>query len=569
MSRSPDLEKEVNRWKDKYFEQGEAFDAEKKLATDYAALLQRLLVRVSLAAENVSVELDSELDSLRNAIRDATPENNDLEKRLKRIDDLILTADQAKQDNADKVVAALEKLVEQLLQLDVSRKQKRALKKLAKSLQKRGRDLREYPGILSEYAIQQSEVLQQIVTGEGGSSGFFSRFLGGSEKRDQEAEGNTPADDGMELEVEDEGAEDEVVPGFSAISKHVCATLNHLLDQLSFPSSALRDVERLREQIATELNWYELGPTLDDLANLVVAVVGKGQRDFEKFLLVLDERLSKVQSYLGDSRRADEEMIDQSQKLDRVMRARMTEMSKDLSAVSDLEELKHSITGHLDNITQAMDTFTDVRERHASVKDKELALLKERLQSMEEESKHIRKRLKEERSKALTDALTSLPNREAFDERFSLEYERWKRYRKPAVLVVADVDRFKSVNDNYGHLSGDKVLQIMAKEIQARIRKTDFVARYGGEEFVILLPETEPEVAHEVMDKTREMISRLPFHFRDEKIQITMSFGLAPFAEGCDMEGLFERADSALYKAKDSGRNQVILWQHTEQSPEG
>jgi len=560
MSRSTDLEKEVSRWKDKYFEQGESFEADRKFAEEYAALLQRLLVRVSLAAENVSESLDEELAGLRSAIREATPEKNDLEKRLKRIDALILTADKAKQNNTDRIIAALESMVEQLLSVKLPRKQKSALKKLSRSLQNRGRDWREYPGILSEYAIQQAQVLSSIVDTERQPSGFFSRILGSGSSQTEHTDETQDNTDDLELEVENTAEEDEAIPGFSAISKHIRATLNHLLDQLSFPPSAQKELLRLRQTIETELNWYELGPTLDDLANLVISAVGKGQRDFERFLLVLDERLGKVQSFLSNNQKSEQEFMGKSLELDRVMRARVSEMSKDLSMVSDLEELKFSITGHLDNISQAMDRYAEEHQKHNQEKDEELAALQARLGSMEEESREIRERLKEERSKALTDALTGLPNREAFDERYALEYERWKRYRKPAVLVVGDIDHFKQVNDNYGHLSGDKVLQIMAKEIQARIRKTDFVARYGGEEFVIILPETEPDVARQVMDKTRDMISRLPFHFRDEKIQITMSFGLVPFQDEADQEELFDRADKSLYQAKKAGRNQVILW---------
>ena len=134
--------------------------------------------------------------------------------------------------------------------------------------------------------------------------------------------------------------------------------------------------------------------------------------------------------------------------------------------------------------------------------------------------------------------------------------------------MVADIDFFKKINDNYGHLSGDKVLQIIAKELRNRIRKTDFVARYGGEEFVLLLPETDLETAREVIEKVREMVGRLPFHFRDEHIQITMSFGLIEFKDGAQGSDpreikqaiLFERADEALYRAKANGRNRVELW---------
>ena len=126
MSNASDTRKELERWKDKYFEQNESFEEQKKCAQDYAALLQRILVRVSLAAENVSERLDDELNGLRSAIRNASAEDNDLEERLKRIDKLILASDESKQQNTSQIVQILDQLIEQLLAIKLPRKQKHA-----------------------------------------------------------------------------------------------------------------------------------------------------------------------------------------------------------------------------------------------------------------------------------------------------------------------------------------------------------------------------------------------------------------------------------------------------------
>jgi diguanylate cyclase len=565
MSSSSGNNEELKRWKDKYFEQGESFDEQKKFANDYAALLQRILIRVSLAAENVSEALDQELASLRAAIRNVNPENNDLEKRLKRIDKLILTADESKQQNIDKVVSIMAQLVEQLQSLDIPRKQKSALRKLSKSITKDILGFQDYPGILSEYALLQAETLKTIVSPIKKEAGFFSRLMGSDTASDQSihvSSSDEQTAEDLELETAEEKSDStELAPGFTSIARHIKSTLNNLLDQLSFPESATREVSKLRDQIKDELAWYELGPTLDDLASLIISVIGKGQRDYEAFLMQLDERLIKVQKFLDESQKSDQQWHGQNIEFDKTMRKRVAVMSQEVTDAKDIEDLKKSITGHLDNISTSVDLHSNEGERHEHYKEAEVKALQERIKSMEEETVYIRKRLKEERSKALRDSLTKLPNREAYDERFELELERWKRYKKPATLVVADIDLFKSVNDNYGHLSGDKVLQIMAKEIQNRIRKTDFVARYGGEEFVIILPETDLDTATQVIEKTREMIHRLPFHFRDENIKITISFGMAAFEDGLDQNTLFERADKALYSAKENGRNRVEKWQ--------
>jgi diguanylate cyclase len=566
MSNQSDLKKELERWKDKYFEQGESFDGQKKLIQDYASLMQRILVRVSLAAEHTSDELDGELASLRSAVRSATPEKNDLEKRLKRIDKLILAADESKQQNLRKVASALESIIDQLLTLKLPRKQKSGLKKLLKSIAKRSSNIQEYPAILSEYAKLQSEVLSVIVDPDKKEAGFLSRLLGGGSDENASAdtasgEDSSLSEEDLELETDDaSNAAEELAPGFSSVARHIRNTLSNLLDQLAFPSSATREVAKLRGQIEKELVWYELGPTLDDLSNLILSVVGKGQREFSNFLKVLDERLSKVQDFLVESQSIDDSWQDKNEKFDQHMRDQVDEMTQRVGKAVDIDDLKRSISEHLDSISSAVDQHAGDAVEHQQAKEEEVEVLKERIKAMEEETRYIRKRLKEERDKALKDSLTSLPNREAYDERFELELERYKRYKKPATLVVADIDFFKSINDNYGHLSGDKVLQIIAKEIQNRIRKTDFVARYGGEEFVIILPETDLQTAKQVIEKVREMIGRLPFHFRDEKIQITMSFGLSVFEEGLDQGQLFERADSALYQAKENGRNRAEVW---------
>ena len=566
MSNQSDLKKELERWKDKYFEQGESFDGQKKLIQDYASLMQRILVRVSLAAEHTSDELDGELASLRSAVRSATPEKNDLEKRLKRIDKLILAADESKQQNLRKVASALESIIDQLLTLKLPRKQKSGLKKLLKSIAKRSSNIQEYPAILSEYAKLQSEVLSVIVDPDKKEAGFLSRLLGGGSDENASAdtasgEDSSLSEEDLELETDDASNAAEVLaPGFSSVARHIRNTLSNLLDQLAFPSSATREVAKLRGQIEKELVWYELGPTLDDLSNLILSVVGKGQREFSNFLKVLDERLSKVQDFLVESQSIDDSWQDKNEKFDQHMRDQVDEMTQRVGKAVDIDDLKRSISEHLDSISSAVDQHAGDAVEHQQAKEEEVEVLKERIKAMEEETRYIRKRLKEERDKALKDSLTSLPNREAYDERFELELERYKRYKKPATLVVADIDFFKSINDNYGHLSGDKVLQIIAKEIQNRIRKTDFVARYGGEEFVIILPETDLQTAKQVIEKVMEMIGRLPFHFRDEKIQITMSFGLSVFEEGLDQGQLFERADSALYQAKENGRNRAEVW---------
>ncbi|MCP5162293.1 MAG: GGDEF domain-containing protein [Hahellaceae bacterium] len=576
MSDRENVSRELRKWKEKYFDQvGEAEKKEKSL-NEHVSLLQRILVRVSLAAEGQNPRLDNELGNLREILRRENPGQLELTKRLSDIESAVLELDHQRAEHSTQVVGALQNLIDQLTGFDLERGQKRRLKSLAKMLKGQQLNLKEYPNLLHQYAeIQESALREQLMQmGDASRPGLLNRLFGrsgssGATQTNGQSTGDvaskasdiedTAGSDDTELDITLSDENGEPVPGFSTIAGHVCGALNNLIEQLTLPENATKEAERLQENISRGLNWYELGPTLDDVANLVISAVGRGQHEFEAFLQGLDERLAKLQSFLSDSRRHTDDWRSNSGELDRMVRSQVSSISDEIANATDMNRLKLSINSHLDAIVSTMDEYRVSEERREGELNQQLTALQERLCSMEQETGAIRERLREERSRALTDVLTQLPNREAFDERYELEYERWLRYRQPATLVVGDIDFFKRVNDQYGHLAGDKVIQIIAKEIKLRTRKTDFVARYGGEEFVILLPETPLEMAQSVMDKTREMISRLPFHFRNERVQITMSFGMVAFAEGMNKESLFDLADQALYRAKGDGRNQVAV----------
>lgn len=153
---------------------------------------------------------------------------------------------------------------------------------------------------------------------------------------------------------------------------------------------------------------------------------------------------------------------------------------------------------------------------------------------------------------AFTDSLTILPNRRAFDQRIGEEFKRAKRYYRPFVLLMVDLNGFKSVNDTYGHLIGDRALQMAAKYFSTEIRDTDLVARYGGDEFAIILPETSEEQALIIAERIRAGIGNLPIFVNDgEKVYIGLSYGMAIFSGTVNsVDEIIKLADQALYANK-------------------
>ncbi len=160
------------------------------------------------------------------------------------------------------------------------------------------------------------------------------------------------------------------------------------------------------------------------------------------------------------------------------------------------------------------------------------------------------------REMAVTDFLTGLYIRRYFMVKLQDELHRADRYSKAFSIVMADIDKFKSINDTYGHTAGDEVLKEVGKFFQKNIRQADVIARYGGEEFVILFPETAKNVAYVLSERLREGFSKIKI---DNLPRLTISLGVASFPEdGKDVGDLIKNADIALYSAKQQGRNKVV-----------
>ncbi|HKY53253.1 MAG TPA: diguanylate cyclase [Anaerolineales bacterium] len=162
---------------------------------------------------------------------------------------------------------------------------------------------------------------------------------------------------------------------------------------------------------------------------------------------------------------------------------------------------------------------------------------------------------------ARTDVLTDVINRRHFFELAEIEFERYKRYGHPLAIMMLDIDHFKQINDNHGHLAGDFVLKSIATECNKHLRTTDIFARYGGEEFICLLYEVSPKAAHETAERIREFIETTSLEFDGKSIHVTASFGLAFAQSDQTLEQVIDLADQCLYKSKTDGRNRVRIWQ--------
>jgi diguanylate cyclase len=225
--------------------------------------------------------------------------------------------------------------------------------------------------------------------------------------------------------------------------------------------------------------------------------------------------------------------------------AKMEEYSTQLDKAKDLTQIQHFI----------VDIIKDTNNVAESSRQ-----LNQQLEEATSQITNLSKRLEETEREVLLDALTGLNNRKAFDRKIKELYEKYEKKEASFSVIMLDIDFFKKFNDQYGHQIGDEVLSIVGSNLRGNLKGKDFPARYGGEEFIILLPNTPLDNACVVADQIRKEITkkRLKIKKTGQTIgNITVSIGVSEICERDTTMSVVERADAALYLAKNSGRNNV------------
>ena len=544
----------VNKWRDKYLDLIEQHEKLEKSSEQKQDQMRRALVMVSLLAEGQASTIDVPLSKLRESIK---PQNGGrgLELILQNLQKEVNRFEHQREAQAGALLDELSTAAGKLLKMELPADSKKRIKQVRKDAKTQlqqwsgyGEQLRAWSRIISSLSQQQNESEAE----EG--PGFWSRLF-------QKNNDNDSTEDEKPLPELTTAEENNVAPepGYAHIEQEVSAILASLLKQLVIPERFQARLNDLKERLTAQLNWYELVPLLEEVADLVIDALGTGQEEFEQFLQGLDQRLEAIQHLVNDASQGQIDRNKARATFEGMLEGQVAEIRSVVNSKNDLGELGHSITSHLGLIIQAMEAYRSEESDRESELTRQLADMQEKLNDMEKLAKEAQHAIEEQRKKAMHDALTGLPNREAYQQRLAQEVHRMERYGGQLTMMVCDIDFFKRINDTYGHLAGDKVLKIIAKALQRNLRDTDFIARFGGEEFVALMPETGTEDARQVAEKLRQKIEGSPFNFKKEPVQITMSVGISEFKKGEKPEAVFERADKALYKAKDSGRNQVQL----------
>jgi diguanylate cyclase len=342
-------------------------------------------------------------------------------------------------------------------------------------------------------------------------------------------------------------------------SKSVNTQLQHLLEETEIPTKFYSQTQELKDKLYGNA---PLAIVLDETISLLFNIktyFQSEQRDLADFLSQFTDQLTELGKQALGTQSSSESSEKKRTLLDQSVSSQVLDLHHSSKTATKLEPLKQLLNTRLIDISQQIKQHQTEELIERSKVHQKLEFLTNKIHEMELESRQLNNKLKASQQQAIHDPLTGLPNRLAYDQRLTIEIARWKRYQSPLSLLIWDIDLFKKINDDFGHKAGDKTLILIAKLLSNYCRETDFVSRFGGEEFTMLLSDTDAYSALHTANKLRKVIEQTAFNSNGKKISITISCGITQFIENDTGTSAFNRADNALYTAKDNGRNQCVI----------
>ncbi|MDM3869879.1 GGDEF domain-containing protein [Porticoccus sp. W117] len=336
--------------------------------------------------------------------------------------------------------------------------------------------------------------------------------------------------------------------------------LDKVLDNLASLDDVSRQVVVIKAELPTVNTTEGMQHILQQVLELLGGIarsIGIERRDTEQFLGQLREKLQGIEQGIVGT--LDKGSLSRAEQLQNNIGEQVSDIQQAVAGENTLDGLRQLIETRVEKIGNTLDEYlNDEQEKHRQ-SERQVRDLTRKLREMELQGQQLRAKVHEKQAAASKDTLTGVLNRFGYEERVIEEFSRSRRIGFPLTMMVVDVDKFKTVNDTYGHKAGDLVLQKVVETLSSSIRKTDCLARFGGDEFVLLLPDTDAEGARVVAEKARAGVEKCGFHSGGQPVNVTISCGITEVQDEDTPESAFERADQGMYKAKRNNRNSSVV----------
>jgi diguanylate cyclase len=348
---------------------------------------------------------------------------------------------------------------------------------------------------------------------------------------------------------------------FPATDTQTRIAIRSLLERLPVNDADRSTTQTLIAALATAKNDTALAAVVARAADLIHEHGEHLARERQQAATILAEvtkRLEEMAGYLTESNHESRSRFDDTQTHSDTVMSQVRELTNEVGTATELGLLQSLVRARLERVAEYVGEFRTREEQRSREFIGRAERMRARIENLERESSELQSRLASEQQGARLDPLTGVANRKSFDERFAQEVAGKPRAEQPVAMLLWDVDNFKFINDSYGHRAGDRVLQSVAACFMAAVRGGDFVARIGGEEFVVLLSGPKLADAMQIANQVRSAVEALRFHFRGTPVRVTVSCGVTELQQHDTAEAAFDRADSALYRAKSGGKNLCI-----------
>lgn len=479
------------------------------------AILKRLISRLSVACRGLDLELDEKLGMLRQDLE----QQKDISLLIPRI-------------------AVVERLANRMG--DAHPKERELLDK---QFQRNSEILRRFPGLPAQLKRDLHQLLSQPATT---LSGLLQHVLGLMSLYER----------ALKL-VATKGLQNNPAAIQQDLLMKLTAELQHLITELDFDGEAGDKLLTIRNQLLKGVLPSELLTIALEVLRLVLAGTHQERQASQQFL-------DSVNGELGTLCKTTQQSAEQSH----TIYEHRGEMTDELAELA--QSIKSGLQTHkqLDSwrpeLTHLTKELLVLAERNKALEKREKALLeqlsynKSKIEHLYDQTMDYRQRLTDQEQRIFLDNLTKVYNRTALNDRLEHEYRRWLRYQHPLCVTLVDIDNFSTVNQQYGHQAGDKILKIIARTIRKQLEPTDFIGRFGDDAFMLILPDVSEEQRNLRLTAIRQAIAQLPFRFRDNNIAITVSMGATLFESNDTPTDIIERTDKALTGARSAGSNRIF-----------
>jgi diguanylate cyclase len=369
------------------------------------------------------------------------------------------------------------------------------------------------------------------------------------------------AESAVEAKSAPPGAPVVIVPTASAVTDEIVSLLRALVRRLAEMPPLAETAAQLARRLelgVPESGWEPFLRSVADAVGEVVSTLEAQRRELEDFLERVTQQLADFESWTQWQAGAAQSRHDDTLGLEHTVQAEMLSLDHEVASSPDLAYLKIKVQARLDTVAVQLREFRRKEDRRRAEEERRTTELRNEVTKLKGRTAELAKVCAEQETRLMTDSLTGVHSRYAYERRLAEEFQRWQRHAQPLSFSIWDIDLFKRVNDSYGHEAGDRLLRAVADLFGRNKRAEDFLARVGGEEFVLLLPMTALDAAKLVAEKLRSAIETAAFRHHGEAVPVTISCGLTEFRAGDTPTSVYERADRALYEAKAQGRNRCV-----------